>query len=328
MKRLLVLIVALALGYSGYWFVGARTMKSTAIDTFADMQDAGWAVRYDKLNTRGFPSRFDTTVMDLDLQSPDGRIRYAAPFLQVFALSYRPNHIIAAFPPTQEVTVAGTRIAFESEALKLSARLAADVDLSLEETTATAEVVRLLLPEGQRIKLGPTLMALRAGATDTEFDAFARSETITLPIDLWRTMFPQEDLPLDIGEVRIDAIITTDTGISRTSLARPGGPRVTAIALKDAVMNWGDTVLALSGDLEIDTAGVPTGQLRVEMTAWEPLLTGLSNAGLIDANQLQLLENMGRAMAAGAETLDIPLTFRDGLIYIGPIPVGPVPRFL
>jgi len=108
MIRLFFGAMILAALYAGYWVVGSRTVEGQAVSGLDALQSDGWTVAYSDVNTRGFPSRFDTTVTDLDLTAPDGT-RYQAPFVQALALSYRPNEVIAAFPDEQTLTIAGQR---------------------------------------------------------------------------------------------------------------------------------------------------------------------------------------------------------------------------
>ena len=121
MRTLFVVVALLAALYGGYWFIGQSQIERRAEAALADLEARGWDVAYSDLSTTGFPSRFDTTVSDIALTSPDGGIAWAAPFVQVFALSYRPNRIIAAWPDMQSLAVGGQRLDIAAQGLRASA---------------------------------------------------------------------------------------------------------------------------------------------------------------------------------------------------------------
>lgn len=87
MRALLLAILVGAMGWSAYWWVGAGRVEQAS---FAWMQAN--QVTYSKLAVRGFPNRFDTTI-----DTPRWG-DWAAPFLQLFRVSYDANHIITVLP--------------------------------------------------------------------------------------------------------------------------------------------------------------------------------------------------------------------------------------
>jgi hypothetical protein len=88
---------------------------------FADRSAQGWVADYDTIETRGFPSRFDTTINTLELADPRTGWAWSAPFFQVFALSYKPNHIIAVWPNEQTIATPLARANITAEDMRASA---------------------------------------------------------------------------------------------------------------------------------------------------------------------------------------------------------------
>jgi hypothetical protein len=50
------------------------------------------------------------------------------------------------------------------------------------------------------------------------------------------------------------------------------------------------------------------------------------SAGLLDQEIANTVQNMGSLLAGGSAELSVPITFQNGLMSLGPIPLGPAPR--
>ena len=326
MRRLLIAVIVVAVLYGGYWFVGARAVEGGARDALAELEAQGWAVRYSALDTRGFPSRFDTTVTDLQIEHPSGDLIYAAPFLQAFALSYQPNKIIAAFPNRQSITIAGTDYMIGSEGLRASAAVKPNAGLSFDAATVAAQMLSVATDVAS-LRSGPAVVALRAAELPKTYDAYLGIERITLPDDLWQQMFPHGALPLSIERVTLNATATLDQELNRAAFETEQPPALTALTLENASVAWGKVVVSAQGELAIDQLGIPTGRITVTARNWETLLQRLENLGIIAPDVAKTYRNMASALSAGSEELRIPINYQNGFVSLGPIPLGLAPRF-
>ena len=133
MRKLLFLMVALVALWSGYWFVGSNAVRKGVNGWFADAAAQGLVAENTGVTVAGFPNRWDLTVEGLQLADLDAAFGWKAPFVQVFAMTWKPWHIIAAFPPEQTVFVPDDVITLTSEDLKASLRAAPSTDLPLAE---------------------------------------------------------------------------------------------------------------------------------------------------------------------------------------------------
>ncbi|MDZ4134328.1 MAG: DUF2125 domain-containing protein, partial [Paracoccaceae bacterium] len=110
MRVLLAVVLGLAMLWGGYWFVGARALEQGGAAWFADQTAQGRIAMRDSFGVRGFPNRFDLTVEGLRLADPATGYGWQAPFVQIFSLTYKPWHIIAALPPEQQFQTPGQAI--------------------------------------------------------------------------------------------------------------------------------------------------------------------------------------------------------------------------
>ena len=101
MRVLLGVTALLGALWAGYWVVGSSAAQSGMADWFDERRAEGWVAEYDDLAVRGFPNRFDAGFTEISLADPGTGLAWQAPFFQLLALSYKPNHVIAVWPDEQ-----------------------------------------------------------------------------------------------------------------------------------------------------------------------------------------------------------------------------------
>ena len=163
MRKLLVLIFALAALWSGYWFVGATAVERGTQVLLDDLRAQGWQVEVADVGTRGFPNRFDTTATQVKLADPLGGFTWTAPFFQVLALSYKPNHVIAALPESQSFELPGQTLQVDSTRMRASLVVEPGTALALDRTTFVAQTARIASTLGWQTALKDARFATPAG---------------------------------------------------------------------------------------------------------------------------------------------------------------------
>jgi hypothetical protein len=320
MIRLFFGAMILAALYAGYWVVGSRTVEGQAVSGLDALQSDGWTVAYSDVNTRGFPSRFDTTVTDLDLTAPDGT-RYQAPFVQALALSYRPNEVIAAFPDEQTLTIGGTEVTLRSDRLRASGSVGVSTDLPFREATLEGQTVAATLSESDTTVVIDSLLAAlrRAVDDDPAYDAFVDLRDITLPDNT-------DTLPGPIDRIMLDAQVLFDRELDRANMAEPVPPLVTDITINDALLLWDRMQIKATGALAVDVSGYLEGEVELRVRAWEQMLRLAADSGVIEAGVMQTYMSMASGLAQGDAELVLPLTLSNGAVRMGFVPLGPSPR--
>lgn len=321
MRSLLIVIVVAALAWSGIWFWGARTLESEIAAALDELERAGWDIRFDSLDVRGFPNRFDTVIDALETVSPGG-IAYAAPRVQVMALSYAPNRAILALPPVQRVAGAFGTVEIESETARASLAVRPNTDLSLAQAQAVLEEVTVTSEAGA-IVLG----ALRAAiASDPE-----APDTPRIGLALDTALLPQTPgLPEGarrIESAQLDARLGLSAPLDRFSAEAP--PTLRSIDIAEAEVDWGGVRLSATGTLAVERDGTIAGELDVTARNWQQLLDYAVAAGLVEAEAAPSIRQTLTllSLAGGDEDrLEAPVSFRGGRTFLGPLPVGLAPR--
>ena len=332
MRKLFFLILFAGLAYSGYWWVGA-TAKETAIDAWlAERRGAGWAADRSDLILTGFPNRFDTILRDLVLADPVTGWSWSAPEFQILALSYKPNHIIAVWPQSQTIASPRERITLNTERMRGSVRFAVNTQLALEQAIIELTDLRADSTDGWNATLGEGQIAIRkappGGAPDFGYDVSLTTDHLTLPEPIRDELDPAGLFPASIARAEARLTPVFDAEWDRKAVEGPP-PNLTALNIGRLGFTWGGMDLLVRGTLEADAAGHASGDLNITAKNWEDMLDVSVNAGWVPRDMSRSLRRgLGIVAQLTGDTnqLDATLTFADGSVWLGPIPVGDAPR--
>ncbi|WP_169052665.1 DUF2125 domain-containing protein [Pseudooceanicola onchidii] len=326
MKRLFFVVIAAALLWSGYWVYGAQSVRSGVEDWFDLRRDEGWVADYDDFAVRGFPNRFDATWQGLTLADPDTGVAWTMPQFQLLALSYRPRHMIAAWPQRMQLATPTDKLEITSDRLRASLRIGSG---------PTGELERAVL-EGQTIAFtgaeSGTLAELHLAAertAETTYRLGLEARDLSPPAPMLRRTFGDQALPDTVQLARLDATATFDRPWDVTALevSRPQPTRIDIATLR---AEWGVMAFQARGTLDIDTAtGRASGTLALQAEEWQQMLEIAQASGAITDTMAQAARGVLQ-MAANASgnpaSIDVEVTLKDGIAYLGFLPIGPFPR--
>lgn len=329
MRILLTLIVIGAAAWSGYWWIGQTGVSKGFEAWFDARRNEGWVADFTGLETRGFPNRFDTSFTKVALADPDTGLAWEAPFFQILALSYRPNHVIAVWPDQQLFATPLEKYQVESRDMRASIVTGADIRLPLERTTLTAK----------KLVIGPvssdqatTIQALRLAAErkatrNSTYRLGFSAEGLSPALD-WRVRLdPAGKLPEQFDALQTDITVEFDKPWDRSAIevARPQ-PRRIDIRLAEA--RWGRLELQAAGEVSVDRDGFPEGEIVIKARNWRDILNMAVASGTLPEGFAETLEDalsLISQMAGNPQTLDIPLRFSGGKVRLGPVPLGTAP---
>ncbi len=243
MRILIALILVAALGWSAYWVVGARLLRGAIEDGIATMEARGVEIRTEEIRVTGFPNRFDTMVAAPRIAWPGGTA-WRAPFLQVFALSYRPNQVIAAFPETQTLDTPAGEVRIGTARARASATFRAGAGKALDRSSLVAEEVRLTWA-------GAEARAARVLAA-TRIPEGAGPERQNIGLTLDDVVLPQGAVPgaRPVDGLTLDAVLDLSAPLSLGAVER-GEVVVERIEITRLDVDWGAMALAAEGTLDV-----------------------------------------------------------------------------
>lgn len=330
MRTLLIVILLVAGGWAGYWIIGSAGVTATFERWFEARRAEGWVAEYETLDTRGFPNRFDTTITEVTLADPDSGLVWDAPAFQILALSYRPNHVIAVWPDTQGLATPQQKFDIQSEDMRASLVTRPAPRLPLDRLTLTATTIAIRnMDDSQPTRADSvTLAAERSPGAEAGYRFGLNAEGLSPALDWRAKLDPGGTLPDQFDSFRADVTIGFDKpwDISAIEDARPQ-PRQIRLRLAEA--RWGRLELQAAGSLDIDSAGRPTGEIVIKARNWRDILGLAVASGALPQGLADTIEDgltLVAGLAGNPRTLDIPLTFRNDRIRLGPVPLGTAPR--
>ena len=328
MRLLTTLVIAAVLLWGGYWLLGARATETALENWFEARRADGWVADYTSIETQGFPNRFDTTITNLALADTKAGLAWTMPFFQILTLSYTPNHIIVAFPDSQTVSTPDEKFTLSSQTMRGSVVFKPDTSLELDRSTFELSGLDITSTTGWNTQIATGQFATRQGTTPLSHDVFFEARDMRPAAPLLAFIDPQGALAETFDEVKLDMTIVFDKPWDRFALENTR-PQPAQIDLKIFNAQWDELTLQATGALEIGPTGLPTGSIDVRAKNWRDMLRIASETGLVPANAQPTIESMLgvlAGMSGNPETLDAPISFRNGSMYFAGLPIGPAPR--
>ena len=159
MRFLTGILVVGTLLWGGYWVFGARGIENALAQWFDDRRGEGWVAEAATINTAGFPNRFDTSLVDLELADPDTGLAWRLPLLQILTLSYSPNHIILALPRTFSVSSPAERISITNAQMRGSVVFVPNTALTLDRSSFELSDVEISSSKAWQTKIATGQLA-------------------------------------------------------------------------------------------------------------------------------------------------------------------------
>ncbi|WP_102226146.1 DUF2125 domain-containing protein [Acidimangrovimonas sediminis] len=327
MRWIIGIVIALGALWGGYWVAGSTALERGVEAAFQKARADGRVASYTALRVQGFPNRFDLSLHDVTLGAPGNRLVWHAPGVQLFALSYRPNRMIASLDGTQTLDLPGQKLSVDGQQIGANFNLAADTALSFDSLALVGDKLSVTSSAGWGATLKQARLAANRLAGPATYRFGAELVDIVPNPTLRARIDPKGALPDRIGLVHLEGQVTLSAPLDRH--AGQTRPRATALALTDTRLDWGPVKATANGKLTVGANGVPEGRITLSVTHWQPLIDIAEAQGLIKPGVAPTWRNALAALAKGSgapDTVSLPLSFHDGWMSLGPLPLGPAPR--
>lgn len=329
MRKLILLILVSAMLYGGYWFVGRSQIQNRLSEALEEVDAGPMDVRYATLNTRGFPSRFDTTFTELVIDNPDAGVRWETPLFQLLALSYQPNNVRAYFPEEQVFVVDGERFTLITEEMVARGQVSPSANLAFQQAELELINPRLRTEDGAELALARFFAAMRMTPnTPQTYDVFFEARSIALPEDIRRILDPGNLQPPVMQSLRFDSDIELSTPIALNS-PDAEAPLIDVLSIRELAFEWGEISLSAIGDLTPDIDGDINGTVTISARNWQQALDLAVASGAVSQDRRQFFIGIINTLDETphiADTLTATLTIVNGDMALGPLPLGPAPR--
>ncbi len=329
MNRLLKIVVVLGLLWSGYWYIAGYGLRKGVSAWFDAQEKQGWQADFADIGTSGYPLRHITTLSSPALADPATGTAWQAEWLHLDSPAIWPGRQTVHFPATpQRLSYFDQTVVVQAEGMTADLHLKPGTDL---------EVTRMALSSGPW-QIGNEIGQI-AGASALTLSMQDTDAPATYQIDVLAPEFAPgaavrrlvrgaDGLPQRFAQLRLDMTVRFDRAWDLRALEQRR-PQPVEIDLKLAQAEWGALGLFAAGRVTLDGNGVPTGDVSIKAENWREMLSMAQASGAIPdyaleptARVLNLLANI----SGNPEALDVTLSMRDGMITLGPFPLGPAPR--
>lgn len=322
-RYLLWTCLVLGVLWAGYWFVGARMVRSTVEGWFADGKAAGLVAENSGISVAGFADRFDLTISDPHLADPAYGWGWKAPFAQVFAMTWKPWHLIAALPHTQEIDLAdGQKVTLGSTRMMGSLLMRPDAGFEPVRLVVEGEGLTLTSDASWKIAADKTVLAAENDTTRANtLHIGADAANVTLPDTVARSP--------DIADVVALFHLDASLGLSEPVSWTMADPQVLSLTVTWLHVTWGALDLTAEGSAKPDSDGFAEGTFELHLKGWRNLPAIVVALGLVPPQNKVTVQRGLEYLAASSpdpEVLSLPLTLKAGTMSLGPLPLGPAPR--
>lgn len=327
--RLLWLVALFAFGWSAWWGWGAWRAQTGLEGWMEARRAAGWQAEWEEITVAGFPTRIDRTITGLTLANPSGGWVLSMPFFQILGLNYEPNHLILVWPDEMDLQTPRQRVAITGGDLKGSVTFLPGPARELEAATFVFRDLAFASDAGWTSRMDEFRLATRPAAGDDGTQDIGLEIVGLKPRSpALETLAEAGILPGEVEELKADLAVAFDRPWDRQAL-EDTRPQPREIRIRELAAKWGAAELRLAGSLTFDEEGAASGEVMVKSTNWREILDLARNSGAVPDALIDPVDSaltLLSGLAGRSETLDIPLTLREGRMSLGPVPLGRAPR--
>lgn len=340
MRALLKLLVVLGAILAAAWIGGEMALARKAAALIAEDPQLEAAGVRELRDAR----RVGVRVEQLALAGPEGAV--SLPWLDLWVPPRRPNQVHATLPSAARLTLDGRPVTVTLQGGAASASFAPANGFALGAARFGASEVALDgRPVAARVEASARLAGFGADAPRGAGAAYdVRAEIAGL------------SLAALTGGAAAGAVSAAGEGrlwLDRAP-ARGGSaeaPRLVGLRADGVELRLDDLTARLRGRVVADAEGVAQGEVTIDTADAQGFLSRAADLGLLPRMTVPLLTAALGGLSGGVSgpaataaeapatrpqaalpppqdgALRIPIAFRDGRTWLGPLPVGPAPRF-
>ena len=329
MIRIMIMLSILAvIVWSGFWLFSRQTRINLVESMLMSGSDAGWSISHDAIRASGYPFRVDITLDNLTIRNSDHGLVWHLPRLQILMLSYQFDHIVIAFPETQDISLNRTDYRLTTDGMKASLT-----------TDGAGGILKAFIMEAGRVNL--TADTIPVQEIENLLIAI-RHESATpgqhrVSLSSYSDADPPNTAILTQRDALLARVLMGLTLDGRFTASTPLGPDACSgdgltlhrLVVNDLAVREQNAEINLSSDIEFSQAGIPEGWIDLEVNRIRNLLELVEILGyeLGAAAGLagQFIETLGKSLPDGG--VGIRLNLSDGaarvfgldILNVGPL---------
>lgn len=332
MLRLIRIVIVLGLVWSGYWYIAGLSLRGGIEDWFEARRAEGWQADYAEMETTGYPLRHRTWLDFPALADPATGTAWSADWLSFDSPAIWPgNQTLRVAPTPQRFSYFDRTIELTMQDARADLRLHPGLALEVETLALTSGPWQVTDAEGPVMQAGSLTLSAVQGVEDPALYRLTANAQDFTPGDGLRDKVQRAaSLPQEFSAARAEMTVTFDRPWDRAALEERR-PQPRRIDLRLAELEWGALRLFATGSLSVDADGMPEGEIALKAENWRDMLAMAEAAGAVPEQAVGAIDRVLGLLAGiggNPDALDAELSFRDGTMRLGPLPIGPAPRIV
>jgi len=326
----LAVLVLLAGAYTVFWFVVAGRAQDWIAEWAAEAPDKDWHGSFETAEVTGYP--FDLkvriTAPEVVWRDGDSETVWSGPWL---VANYRPwnlNRIAFELPEVQEVWITEGR--WRRHLTIATAEAFGDLEIAGGKARRLNAEFRAMVATDdaldQPVTADRLLVIAETAADGGHRDLFVEAENLTFPA---RLPAPFEGkVPFAAASLSLKGDVPSGGPIrERLASWRDAGGTLEVTSLK---VDWPPLKAEADGTVALDEAFRPLGAFSTAITGYDALLDALVDGGQVARNEASMAKTVLDVMAkrdeaTGEPRIEVPVTIQNGTLFVGPVPLMPVP---
>lgn len=326
-------LLILAAAYGFWWRFSAGVLKDTLNAFRLNGAGNGVEASWDAMSLSGFPLRLRATLENPRYANNEARFSWKATGLSIETLPWSVSQFTLMAHGRQHVEL-GPSLTVSGEAKESGVSLSFDdrglpkqLDVAAQGADAT---VRGLNGEAVGIK-GDILAAhWRMDPDDTDLNDgrdydVAVNGTVVKLTGVELPFGPEiHDLRLEVTLRGVPALQGIDGAMDLVSWRLLGAP----LTVRRLTFVSGGVDIQGAGELTTGPDGTLEGQLNLTIGGLDKIVNMLSARGAIPPEARSTLFVTSTMLSATGAKVPMPLAFKGGKTFLGPVLIGPAPRFV
>lgn len=319
MKRwVIILLAAPVVLWSAYWGGAAFFLKNETKALLRNQLPGQLSAQISQTQVRGYPTNFQLHLADVTVQDT-GMFAWTSPGIQINAPSYGPQNIRMDIIGPQQIRSKLGDLAMTADDFQVTLLVNPVLELSLGLAQLDLENARLVHDEGWQILLGRLMISVKDTLTSGTYDMDAAASALGLSGILPKLPPAYDEIEALRASMGIEFTRDWDFG-----MVEAGPPFLRTLTIREAEVMFGESLIAIEGELGLTAQNRVSGALTLDITGWRELLSVLRDAGYVDPDIADLIEEfMGDQTQS--DQIELPLVIQSGRVRFGVFTLGTVP---
>lgn len=332
LKWLTALVVLAGLGWSGWWYLGARGQEAGIAAWLEQQRTRGWQAETADIAVTGFPGKFRLAVREIALADPRTGWAWRAPTWRADSTPWQPTRFALTWPETQSIAVPGDRADVRAEQMTAVIDLRPGPSMELRQLAGDIRALVVAGQKGWRAAAAEARLDLSERPADlappNSYDLRIEAQELDLPKEIVAQLDPTGWLEPKVDTLTVQAHGAFDAPIGRATIEQ-GQLALRAATIREAGFQWGEMRLTMKGAFEVDDAGYPVGEMRVEAREWRQMVRLGQSAGVLDRQTAETIIKAVQfltALTGSGDSLSVSLGLGGGKVRLGPFAIADAPR--